>query len=122
MYNMATNNISSINEYCAQFSDKTQLAANTICALIRNNVPKETEERMTYGMPTFFLKKNLVHFAVCKKHIGFYPAPSAIKAFEQELADYKNSKGAVQFPINKPLPLELITKMVLFRVEENLNA
>ena len=71
-------------------------------------------------MPTFYLKGNLVHFAAHKNHIGFYPTPSAIQAFESELSKYESSKGAVQFPMDKSLPLKLITKIVKFRVAENL--
>ena len=70
-------------------------------------------------MPTFYLKGNLAHFAAYKKHIGFYPTPSGISKFQNEIKGYKNSKGAVQFPIDKPLPLELIKRIVEFRVKEN---
>ena len=73
-------------------------------------------------MPTFYLNGNLVHFAAYQKHIGFYPAPSAIVAFQDALRGYKTSKGAVQFPIDKPLPLDLITRIVAFRIEENLRS
>lgn len=75
---------------------------------------------VSYQLPTYFLKGNLVHFAAFKSHIGFYPAPSGIEAFQQELAVYKSSKGAVQFPIDEPLPLELVGRIVQFRVRENL--
>lgn len=77
-------------------------------------------EKLSYKMPTFYLKGNLVHFALQSKHIGFYPAPSGIEAFRNELKDYKTSKGAIQFPLDKPLPIELIRRIVRFRVEENL--
>jgi len=72
-------------------------------------------------MPTFFLNGNLVHFAAYSEHIGFYPTPSGIDAFKSELSKYKNAKGSVQFPIEEPLPIELIKKIVKFRVEENIN-
>jgi uncharacterized protein YdhG (YjbR/CyaY superfamily) len=72
-------------------------------------------------MPTFKLNGNLVHFAAYKNHIGFYPAPSGIEAFKRELSPYKWSKGAVQFPLDKPIPLDLVKKIVVFRVKENLN-
>ena len=78
------------------------------------------EETLGYGIPTFKLNGNLVHFAGYKNHVGFYPAPSAIKAFEKELNVYERAKGSVQFPIDKPLPLALVKKMVNFRVKENL--
>ena len=80
----------------------------------------EAEEKISYQMPTFALKGNLVHFAAYKNHIGFYPTPSGIEAFKHELSIYEGSKGSVKFPIEKPLPLELISKIVAFRVAENL--
>ncbi|MNI79527.1 hypothetical protein D3C73_1359880 [compost metagenome] len=79
----------------------------------------EAEEKISYQMPTFFLHGNLVHFAAFKKHIGFYPAPSGIEAFQEELAQYKGAKGSVQFPLDKPLPLDLISRIVKFRAAEN---
>ena len=80
----------------------------------------DAKEKISYQMPTFDLHGNLVHFAAYKKHIGFYPTPSAINAFKQELSEYKGSNGAVQFPIGKPLPYELISEIVTFRVAENI--
>ncbi len=80
----------------------------------------EAKEKISYQMPTFFLKGNLVHFAAYKKHIGFYPTPSGIQAFQKELSIYKGAKGSVQFPLDKPLPLELIGRIVRYRVAENL--
>jgi uncharacterized protein YdhG (YjbR/CyaY superfamily) len=74
---------------------------------------------MSYGMPTFYLNGNLVHFAAYARHIGFYPAPSGIAAFQDELHGYKSSKGAVQFPLDEALPLRLVAKIVKFRVAEN---
>lgn len=71
-------------------------------------------------MPTFFLQGNLVHFAAVKTHVGFYPVPSGIEKFKEELSHYKGGKGSVQFPLDKPMPLDLIRRIVLFRVEENL--
>ncbi len=86
---------------------------------IRKYAPR-AEEKIGYQMPTFYLHGNLVHFSACKNHIGFYPGPSGLKAFPEEVAAYKNSKGAIQFPYNKPLPLNLIKKIVRFRVKENM--
>lgn len=86
--------------------------------LIRNNAPLATEA-IKYGMPTFVLNGNLVHFAAFKNHIGFYPTPSAIKKFEKDIGEYKYSKGAIQFPLDENLPEELIVKIVKFRVAEN---
>lgn len=80
----------------------------------------DVAEDMKYGMPTLTLNgKNLVHYAAYANHIGFYPTPSALVAFKKDIEKYNNSKGAVQFPIDKPLPLALVTKMVKFRVKEN---
>ncbi len=79
-----------------------------------------SEECLSWGMPTFKVKGNLVHFADNKNHLGFYPGPSGIVEFEEYLKDYKHSKGAIQFPYNKELPIELIKKIVLFRLKENL--
>lgn len=86
---------------------------------IRAAAPKASE-RISYQMPTFYQNGNLVHFAAYERHIGFYPAPSAIRAFAKELQPYHTSKGAVQFPLDTPLPLKLIAKMVKFRVAENM--
>jgi uncharacterized protein YdhG (YjbR/CyaY superfamily) len=109
----------SIDEYIATFPAETQKILQEIRATIKAAAP-EAEEKISYQMPTFFLKGNLVHFAAFKNHIGFYPAPQGIEEFKQELALYKGAKGSVQFPINKPMPLELITRIVKFRVVGNL--
>ena len=77
-------------------------------------------EKISYQMPTFYLNGNLVHFAAFEKHIGFYPTASGVKAFEEELSDYKHAKGSIQFPLNQPIPLTLIRKIVKFRVRESL--
>ena len=109
----------SIDEYIATFPPDIQAILQALRATIRAAAP-EAEEKISYQLPTYFLKGNLVHFAAFKSHIGFYPAPSGIEAFQQELAVYKSSKGAVQFPIDEPLPLELVDRIVQFRVRENL--
>lgn len=108
-----------IDEYIAGFPEDIQKKLQEIRATIKSAAP-DAQEKISYQMPTFYLKGNLVHFAAHTSHIGFYPAPSGIEAFKNELAAYKNSKGAVQFPINEPLPLDLVTKIVKYRVEENL--
>ncbi len=77
-------------------------------------------EKISYGIPTFYLDGNLVHFAAFKNHIGFYPGPSGIKAFEKEISSYKFAKGSVQFPLDAALPLSLVRDIVKFRVTENL--
>jgi uncharacterized protein YdhG (YjbR/CyaY superfamily) len=109
----------SIDDYIATFPDDIQRILQELRATIKAAAPEATE-KISYQMPTFFLKGNLVHFAAYKHHIGFYPAPRGIKAFKDELAHYKGGKGSVQFPIGEPLPLELIRRIVQFRVAENL--
>lgn len=113
--------MNSIDEYIASFPKDIQALLETMRTTIRSAAP-EAEETISYGMPTFRLKGNLVHFAAFKHHIGFYPVPSGIEAFKQELAPYKSAKGSVQFPLNQPLPLDLISRIVTFRVAENLKA
>ena len=107
-----------IDEYIAGFSIEVQEILQQLRTTIRNAAPGAAE-KISYQMPTFYLNGNLVHFAAYKNHIGFYPAASGIAAFSKEIEIYKNSKGAVQFPIDKPLPLDLIEKIVKFRVAEN---
>jgi uncharacterized protein YdhG (YjbR/CyaY superfamily) len=109
----------SIDEYIATFPAEIQEKLREIRATIKAAAPEATE-KISYQMPTFFLHGNLVHFAAFKNHIGFYPAPTGIEAFAQDLSQYKGSKGAVQFPLDKPLPLELIAKIAQYRAAENL--
>ncbi len=111
-------NFNTIEEYIQQFSAAQQKQLQKIRKVIAKAAPG-AEETINYGMPTFKLNGNLVHFAMAKKHIGFYPAPSAIEAFTDKLSEYVTSKGAVQFPAEQPLPLKLIEEMVRFRVAEN---
>ena len=109
-----------IDEYISGFSKEVQEILEQVRQTIRDAEPT-LEEKISYAIPTFTLNKvNVVHFAGFKNHVGFYPAPSAGEAFMAELAGYKSGKGSVQFPINKPMPLELISKMVKFRVDETL--
>lgn len=108
-----------IDEYISTFPEEVQEILTEFRKTILEAAP-EAVEKISYQMPTFFLNGNLVHFAGYKNHIGFYPTPSGISAFGEELSNYKSSKGAVQFPINEKLPLKLIAKIVKFRVEENL--
>jgi len=109
-----------IDEYITGFPEDIQEKLEALRATIRKAAPN-AEETISYGMPTFFLKGNLVHFAAFKNHIGFYPAPSGIDAFNEELSPYKTSKGAAQFPIDKPLPLSLVSKIVKYRVKQSLD-
>jgi uncharacterized protein YdhG (YjbR/CyaY superfamily) len=111
--------ITSSDKYIENFPKEVQKLLLQLRATIRNAAP-DAEESIKYGIITFVLNGNLVHFGGFKKHIGFYPSPSGIKAFEEELSVYKNSNGAVQFPLDKQLPLKLISKIVKFRVKENL--
>ncbi len=111
-------NMDTINEYIAGFPEEIQ----PILELVRNTIKKaapEAEECISWRMPTFKQNGNIVHFAGHKNHIGLYPGVSGIETFKDELSDYKTSKGAIQFPLNKPMPLKLITKIVKYRVIEN---
>lgn len=110
--------ITTIDAYIAQFSPEIQEKLQSLRKSIRETAP-DTGEKISYGMPTFTLNGNLVHFAAYKTHIGFYPTPSGIEAFKEKLSEYKYSKGAVQFPISKPLPFDLVQEIVAFRVSEN---
>lgn len=106
-----------IDEYIARYDPEIQERMKKLRALILACSPKITE-KISWGMATFVLNGNLVHFAGEKNHLGFHPAPSAIEAFPDRLKDYKTSKGTVQFPYNKPMPYDLIQEMVEFRVQE----
>lgn len=108
-----------IDEYIATFPKETQTILEEIRATIKAAAP-EAQEKISYQMPTFFLNGNLVHFAAFKNHIGFYPVPSGIEKFKKELSVYEQGKGSARFPLDKPMPLALITKIVKFRVKENL--
>jgi len=108
-----------IDEYIARFPEDIQEILEKIRKTIREAAP-EADERISYQMPTFALEGNLVHFAAYKNHIGFYPTPSGIEEFEEELSRYVGGKGSVKFPLDKPIPYDLITKIVRFRVNENL--
>jgi uncharacterized protein YdhG (YjbR/CyaY superfamily) len=108
----------SIDEYIGQFPKEVQSLLSQLRETIHQAAPL-AEECINYAMPTFKLHGNLVHFAVFKKHIGFYPAPSGVEIFKEEIKDYKTSKGAIQFPLDRELPLDLISKIIIFRVAEN---
>ena len=111
---------STIDEYIAGFPKDTQTLLQQVRTTIKKAAPK-AEEAIKYAMPTFVLSGNLVHFAAFRNHIGFYPAPTGIKEFEDALAGYKTGKGSVQFPIDKPMPLKLIERIVKRRVKQNLS-
>jgi len=108
-----------IDEYIAAFTGEVQVILQKIRTTIREAAP-DAEETINYQIPTFTLKGNLVHFAAFKKHIGFYPTPSGIEKFKNELSFYENAKGSVQFPLDRPIPYDLISAIVKFRVQENL--
>ncbi len=114
---MEKENKDSIEEYITKFPKEIQDRLRLIRQLIREIVPDATE-KISYQMPTFYLNGNLVHYAAFKNHIGFYPTPSGIEKFQGEISVYKNAKGSVQFPYSEPLPVELIRKMVEYRVDE----
>lgn len=109
----------SVETYIANYPDDIARRLKQIRAAIKKNAP-QSEESISYGMPAYKQNGVLVYFAAFKNHIGFYPTASGIKAFEKQLKDYSHSKGAVQFPHDKPLPLALVEKMVKFRVKENM--
>ncbi len=108
-----------IDEYIASFPADVQERLRQMRAVIREAAP-EAQEKISYQMPTFFLQGNLVHFAAFKNHIGFYPAPRGIEAFKDELAAYEGAKGSVQFPLDQPLPLDLVRRIVQFRVADQM--
>lgn len=108
-----------IDKYISAFPPEVQKRLKSLRETIRKAAP-DAGEKIGYGIPTYTLNGNLVHFGGFKNHVGFYPAPSGIKKFEKELSSYKGAKGSIQFPHDKPLPLALITKIVKFRVKENM--
>jgi len=107
-----------IDDYIAAFPEDVQETLQTIRRIVHEEAP-DAQETIKYQMPTFTLNGNLVHFAAFKKHIGFYPVPSGIEAFKDELAGYVGGKGSVQFPLDQPMPYDLIRRIVAFRVSEN---
>lgn len=109
----------SIDEYIATFPEAIQKILQEIRATVQAAAP-DAKEKISYQMPTFDLKGNLVHFAAFKNHIGFYPTPSGTEAFREEIARYQGAKGSIRFPLNEPMPLDLIRRIVEFRVAENL--
>lgn len=110
---------SSIDEYHSLLPKSTKDKLQNLRQLILQNAP-EVKEEISYNMPAFRQNKVLVYYAAYKNHIGFYPTSSPIKVFKNELKKFKTSKGAVQFPIDKPLPAALIKKIVKYRVKEDL--
>ncbi len=115
---MKANTPPTVDLYIAEFSPEIQELLVQVREAIRSAVP-DAEEMISYQMPAYRKNGMLVYFAGCKGHIGFYPTNSGISNFEKELASYKTSKGAIQFPLGQPMPLDLIRQIVLFRVAEN---
>ena len=106
-----------IDEYIATFPDEIQERMQMLRNTIKEQAPDATE-KISWAMPTFWLNGNLVHFAGHKFHIGFYPGGEAVQVFEARLKEYKTSKGAIQFPNDRPLPLELVREIVKYRVAQ----
>lgn len=107
-----------IDEYISEFDGEQRIRLEKFREIIQALVPEATE-KISYGIPTFDLNGNLVHFAAFKNHIGFYPGPSGIIPFSEELKNYKCAKGSIQFPMKEPLPENLIKEIVKFRKAEN---
>jgi len=108
-----------IDDYIAGFPPDVQVILEKIRATIRKAAPG-AEEAIKYRLPTYVLSGNLVHFGAFKRHIGFYATPTGNKKFRKDLSAYEGAKGSVQFPLDKPIPFDLVSKMVRFRVKENL--
>ena len=117
--NPETSPLTTIDAYIASFPAEIQAILQQIRATIHAAAP-EAQETISYQMPTFTLHGNLVHFAAFKEHIGFYPTPSGTEHFQAALAPYKGGKGSVRFPLDQPIPYDLITEITRFRVAENL--
>ena len=110
-----------IDEYIGQYPPAVQEILNQIRAVVKEEAPQAVE-KISYGLPTFYQNGNLVHFGAHSRHIGFYPTPSGMEAFKQELSGYKGSKGSVQFPLDQPMPYDLIRRIVKFRLSQNQKA
>lgn len=113
-----TSEITTIDSYIAQYPPEIQEKLNAMRSHIRECAP-DASEKISWGMPTFVLHGNLVHFAANKHHLGFYPGENGVACFLEKLSEYKCSKGAIQFPYDEPLPLDLIREIVAFRIKEN---
>lgn len=115
-----SNRSTTIDEYISTFPGEIQAALEKVRQIIHHAIPEATET-LSYGMPTFNLNgKHLVFFAGWKRHISLYPLPAGDEAFQQELSHYKRAKGSIQFPLDKPIPYDLIEKIVTFLMRENL--
>lgn len=115
----AKNTCNTIDEYIARFPEDIQIKLIKIRETVKTAAPEATE-KISYQMPAFVLKGNLVYFAAFKNHIGFYPTSSGTAKFQNDLSSFDVSKGTIRFPLDKPIPYDLIRKIVVFRVKENL--
>ncbi|MBN8877089.1 MAG: DUF1801 domain-containing protein [Sphingobacteriales bacterium] len=115
---MKTSKPAGIDEYISRFPKHVQTILEEVRSIIKKSAP-EAEETIKYDMPTFTLNGNLVYFAAFKNHIGFYPAPTNDEAFSKDLSPYKTGKGSVQFPLDQPMPEQLIRKIVKWQIERN---
>ena len=114
------NQFTTIDAYIESHPKEVQDILQQVRATIKETAP-EAEEKIAYGIPTFTLGGNLVHFGAFTHHIGFYPTPTGIEEFRDELSAYKGAKGSVQFPFDQPMPLDLIKRIVAFRIQKNQN-
>lgn len=114
---MNKNKFSTIDEYISQFPDSTAEILKKVRAVISETAPKATET-ISYQIPTFKLKENLVHFAGYEHHIGFYPGGAALESFKDQIQKYKHAKGSVQFPLSEPIPYDLIKQITKFRLDK----
>lgn len=112
------NTFSNITEYISGFSDDRKMILEDLYKIIKKHVPKETVEKISYGMPTFHYNGNLIHFALYKNHLGLYPGPDAIEVFQDQLISFKTSKGAIQFPLDQKLPKKLIVDIIDYNVSK----
>ena len=117
--NTGKNAFTTTDEYIAQFPPDVREKLQQMRAVMKEAAP-DAVEKISYQMPTLYLNGNLVHFAAYARHIGFYPAPSGIEAFKEELSQFKGAKWSVHFPLDQPLPMDLISRIVRFRVTENM--
>jgi uncharacterized protein YdhG (YjbR/CyaY superfamily) len=117
---MKTDNPKTIDDFVLQYPKETQTLLQKVRETIKAVAPEATET-ISYGIPTFQFHGNLVHFSGYAHHIGFYPGASGIREFANDLSIYKTSKGTVQFPLDKPIPFDLIRRITEFRLAENLN-
>ncbi|SFN95953.1 Uncharacterized conserved protein YdeI, YjbR/CyaY-like superfamily, DUF1801 family [Paenimyroides ummariense] len=112
------NTFLNIAEYISGFSDDRKIILEDLYKIIKKHVPKETVEKISYGMPTFYYNGNLIHFALFKNHLGLYPGPDAIEVFQDQLTSFKTSKGAIQLPLDQKLPKQLIADIIAFNVSK----